>query len=106
MRKPPIQFLIPVSRNPKLLKSLMRGSYKKYVQSGLDYRKKDGSSGSLWMISPRITHRCNHRCAICGQWGKKGYNAREDMPKVMGEVPLKIYKKVIDELLQKKFMYT
>jgi len=102
VRKIPIQFLIPISRNSKLLKSFMRGAYKKYVQSKLDYREKDGSSNSLWLLSPRITHRCNHRCAICGQWGKSGYNAREDTPKVTGELPLEVYKKVIDEVAPKK----
>ena len=102
MRKIPVQFLIPVSRNPKLLRDLMRGSYKKYLQSRLDYAKKDGSSNSLWLLSPRITDRCNHRCAICGQWGKTGYNAREDTPKVKGEVPLEVYKRVIDEVAPMK----
>jgi len=50
------------------------------------------------MISPRITHRCNHKCAICAQWGESGYNARDDTPKVTGEVPLEVYKKVVDEV--------
>jgi|SRR5271157_77669 len=102
MRKIPIQFLIPVSRNPELLRGFMRASYKKYVQSQLDYMKKDGSSNSLWLLSPRITHRCNHRCAICGQWGKSGYNATEGTPKVTGEVPLEVYKRVVDEVAPKK----
>ena len=49
-----------------------------------------------------MTHRCNHRCAICAQWGKSGYNARDDTPKVTGEVSLEVYKKVIDEVAPKK----
>ncbi len=102
MRKIPTQFLHAVSRNPKLFKSFTRGVYKKYIQTNLDYRKKDGRSNSLWLLSLRITHRCNHRCAICGQWGKRGYNAREGTPKVMGEVPLEVYKKVIDDVAPKK----
>ena len=68
----------------------------------MDYRHEDGSSSALWLLSLRITHRCNHRCAICAQWGQNGYNAREDTPKVTGEVPLEIYKKVIDEVAPKK----
>jgi len=102
MRKIPINFVIPVSRNPELLRGFMRGSYKKYVQSQLDYRRKDGSSNALWLLSLRITHRCNQRCAICGQWGKSGYNATEDTPKVTGEVPLEVYKRVVDEVAPKK----
>ncbi len=98
MRKFPIQFLWPVCRNPELLKSFARGAYRRYIQAKLDYRREDGVSNSLWMISPRITHRCNHRCAICAQWGESGYNARDDTPKVTGEVPLEVYKRVVDDV--------
>jgi radical SAM protein with 4Fe4S-binding SPASM domain len=82
--------------------SFIRGSYRGFVKSRLDYRNEDGSSSALWLLSLRITHRCNHRCAICAQWGQNGYNAREDTPKVTGEVPVEIYKKVIDEVAPKK----
>ena len=102
LRRVPIQFLIPLSRNPQLLKSFARGSYKEYVQSKIDYRNDDGFSNALWLLSLRITHRCNHRCVICAQWGNNGYNARNDTPKVVGEVPFEVYKKVIDEVAPKK----
>lgn len=102
MRQKPIQFLSPVCKNPQLLKSFARGAYREYVKSKIDYRKEDGSSSSLWLLSLRITDRCNHRCAICAQWGKAGYNARDDTPKVKGEVPVETYMKVIDELAPKK----
>src|SRR5450756_2105225 len=80
MRRIPTQFFTPVCRNPELLKSFIRGSYREFVKSKLDYRNEDGSSSALWLLSLRITHRCNHRCAICAQWGQNGYNAREDTP--------------------------
>ncbi len=102
MRQKPIQFLSPVCKNPELLKSFARGAYREYVKSKLDYRKEDGSSSALWLLSLRITDRCNHRCAICAQWGKAGYNARDDTPKVKGEVPVETYMKVIDEVAPKK----
>jgi radical SAM protein with 4Fe4S-binding SPASM domain len=102
MRKLPIQFFIPMIRNPKLLSSFAMGAYRKFIKTNLDYNKKDGRSNSLWLLSLRITHNCNHRCAICGQWGRSGYNAREGTPKVMGEVPLELYKKVIDDVAPKK----
>jgi len=102
MRRLPVQFLTPVCRNPDLLRSFIRGSYREFVKSRLDYRNEDGSSSSLWLLSLRVTHRCNHRCAICAQWGKSGYNTRDDTPKVTGEVSLEVYKKVIDEVAPKK----
>ena len=102
MRRIPTQFVTPVCRNPELLVSFARVSYRGLVKSRIDYRNEDGSSSSLGLLSLRITHRCNHRCAICAQWGQAGYNAREDTPKVTGEVPVEIYKKVIDEVAPKK----
>src|SRR4030042_320781 len=102
MRRLPTQLFGPVCKNPQLLKSFARGGYRQFVKSKMDYRNEDGRSSSLWLLSLRITHRCNHRCAICAQWGKVGYNAREDTPKVTGEVPVEIYKKVIDEVAPKK----
>ena len=102
MRRAPLQFLGPVCRNHDLMMSFGRGAYREFVKSKLDYRNEDGSSSSLWLLSLRITHRCNHRCAICAQWGKSGYNARDDTPKVTGEVPIETYKKVIDEVAPKK----
>ncbi|HTY75202.1 MAG TPA: radical SAM protein [Candidatus Nanoarchaeia archaeon] len=102
MRRVPKQFLVPVCRNPELLKSFVRGAYREYVRSKIDYRNYDGSSNALWLLSLRITHRCNHRCVICAQWGNNGYNARGDTPKVVGEVPVEVYKKVIDEVAPKK----
>jgi len=102
MRRIPTQFLTTVCRNPDLVKSFARGAYREFVKTKLDYGNEDGSSSALWLLSLRITHRCNHRCAICAQWGQTGYNAREDTPKVTGEVPVEVYKKVIDEVAPKK----
>lgn len=102
MKRMPTQFLAPVCRNPDLLRSFIRGSYKQFVKSKMDYQNEDGSSSALWLLSLRVTHRCNHRCAICAQWGQNGYNARNDTPKVTGEVPLDVYKRVIDEVAPKK----
>ncbi|MGA3112023.1 MAG: radical SAM protein [Candidatus Bathyarchaeia archaeon] len=102
MRRLPLQFVGSVCTNPSLVMSFGRGAYREFVKSKLDYRNEDGSSSALWLLSLRITHRCNHRCAICAQWGQSGYNARDDTPKVTGEVPVEVYKKIIDEVAPKK----
>ena len=102
MRRIPTQFFTPVCRNPQLMVSFARGTYRQFVKSKLSYGNEDGSSSALWLLSLRITHRCNHRCAICAQWGKNGYNATADKPIVAGEVPVEVYKKVIDEVAPKK----
>ncbi len=98
MRRIPTQFIAPVCRNRQLIASFARGAYRQSVKSKLNYGNEDGSSSALWLLSLRITHRCNHRCAICAQWGKNGYNATADKPIVAGEVPVEVYKRVIDEV--------
>ena len=102
MKRIPVQLFGPVCRNPDLLLSFGRGTYREFIKSKVDYRNQDGSSSALWLLSLRITHRCNHRCAICAQWGENGYNAKGDTPKVAGEVPVEVYRKVIDEVAPKK----
>jgi len=94
----PTEFWTPVARHPVLMMKLGRGVFRKYVLANRDRQKPDGRSEALWLVSMRITHRCNHRCAICGQWGEKGYNKLEGAPKVMGEVPLETYKKMVDQV--------
>jgi radical SAM protein with 4Fe4S-binding SPASM domain len=98
----PVQFWRPLSRHPGLFLRMMRGVHRKYGRASRAHDRPDGTSDALWLISMRITHRCNHHCAICGQWGKKGYNAVEGGPKVMGEVPLADYKRMVDEVLPLK----
>jgi radical SAM protein with 4Fe4S-binding SPASM domain len=95
----PIQLWMPMSRHPGLFFNMMRGVHRKYGWAAKAHDRPDGISDALWLVSMRITHRCNHRCAICGQWGKKGYNAVEGAPKVMGEVSLADYKRMVDEIL-------
>lgn len=94
----PTQLWTPMCRHPRLFLKMIRGVYHKYGLSKRDYRRPDGRSASLWMVSIRITHRCNHRCAICGQWGERGYNRLPDAPKVVGEVPLETYMNLVDEV--------
>lgn len=98
----PTQFFKPMSRHPELMLILMRGAYKKYVVAARSHARPDGASDALWLISLRITARCNHRCAICGQQGEKGYNRLNNVQKATDEVPLETYKKMVDEVLHLK----
>lgn len=102
MKRLPTPFIGLFYRDPSLVISMARGGYRQLVKLKMDYRNEDGSSSALWLLSLRITDRCNHRCAICAQWGKSGYNARDDTPKVVGEVPFETYKRVIDEVAPRK----
>jgi radical SAM protein with 4Fe4S-binding SPASM domain len=90
------RFMIEV---PDLFVNLMRGVYKKHISSVLDYHLyNDGRSNSLWAISMRITNLCNHRCAICAQWGNHGYNFDKPKSQIIENVPIDTYKLMIDDI--------
>ena len=82
---------------------MLRGAGRKYVRANLDKRKKTGESSALWLISMRITDKCNHRCAVCGQYGEGGYNREDnDLPAVKGNVDVERYKEMIDNIAHLK----
>ncbi len=103
MKKIPTNLTKPMMRNPVLTSRLVRGAKRKYITANLDKRKGTGESNALWLISMRITDKCNHRCAVCGQYGDGGYNREDnDLPKVKGNIPVDRYKKMIDRIAHLK----
>jgi MoaA/NifB/PqqE/SkfB family radical SAM enzyme len=48
-------------------------------------------------ISFRITNACNHRCDVCGQYGKKGYMIKDHKKsdELLKTLPIESYKKVM-----------
>ncbi len=51
----------------------------------------------------RLTDKCNHRCAVCGQYGEDGYNRDDnELPTVRGNVSVERYKEMIDNLAHLK----
>jgi radical SAM protein with 4Fe4S-binding SPASM domain len=64
------------------------------------FRPKDGSGGNLELIGIRITDMCNLRCHTCGQWGDNGYLVGQSLKDLKArEVPLEVYKKVVDDVV-------
>jgi radical SAM protein with 4Fe4S-binding SPASM domain len=98
----PIQFFTPMRKHPKLMYRMLRGGYKKYVAAQRAHGREDGTSDALWLISIRITSRCNHRCAICGQQGVRGYNRLDNVQKPTDEVSIEMYKALVDEVVHLK----
>jgi radical SAM protein with 4Fe4S-binding SPASM domain len=86
-------------RNPLLAMKLFRGLYHKHVRADLDYLRKDGiASKPPIQISLRITNACNHRCAVCGQYGSRGYMNTDKSGELMKTLPVDTYKKLLDEV--------
>ena len=103
MKKFPTGLAKPFLKNPFLLGRIIRGGKRKYIDANLDKWKGTGESNALWLISMRITDKCNHRCAICGQYGEGGYNRDDnELPSIKGNVPVERYKEMIDNVAHLK----
>lgn len=50
-----------------------------------------------YLISLRITNRCNQRCAICGQFGDNGYMHEGLGDHLLTELKFNDYKRIVDE---------
>jgi MoaA/NifB/PqqE/SkfB family radical SAM enzyme len=88
-----------VIETPDMVMNTVRGVYKRQISSILDYNlRDDGKSNSLWLISMRITNRCNQRCAICAQWGEHGYNLTRPNSQLSQTIPVETYKKMVDDI--------
>lgn len=86
-----------------IIGSMLRGAGRKYYRANLDRWKKNGESDALWLISMRITDICNHRCAVCGQYGEGGYNRNDnELPTVRGNIGVERYKEMIDNVAHLK----
>jgi radical SAM protein with 4Fe4S-binding SPASM domain len=45
-----------------------------------------------------LTHRCNLRCKMCGQWGEGGVTRKEGSGALKDELGLEFYRKLLDDL--------
>ena len=94
----PIKFVYNVFfRTPGLILPALRFASRKYLTVDWDYRRGDGiSSRPPLQISLRITNLCNHRCAVCGQYGEKGYMHTSNGKPLLKALDVEIYKKLVD----------
>jgi radical SAM protein with 4Fe4S-binding SPASM domain len=45
-----------------------------------------------------LTHRCNLRCKMCGQWGEGGVTKNEGAEALKDELAIELYRKFLDDL--------
>jgi len=94
----PAKLLMRMMRTPSVLKRVLKALWRKHISIAGDYNRPDGSSKPFQLISMRITNLCNHRCAVCAQWGSTGYNLTRSGAEIRATVPLDTYIKMIDEV--------
>jgi radical SAM protein with 4Fe4S-binding SPASM domain len=88
-----------VSRCPDLSLTLLRGLYRKHIGTNREYRRGTGEAlEAPRQISLRITNACNHRCAVCGQYGSQGYMKDPEHRDMLKTLPVETYKDLVDQV--------
>ena len=91
------------SKAPDLSIVLLRGLYRKHVDTNRDYLAGTGKALKCpYQISLRITNICNHRCAVCGQYGRHGYMNEKSHNDLLKTLPIEKYKELVDQVAKYK----
>jgi radical SAM protein with 4Fe4S-binding SPASM domain len=85
---------------PELLRLMARGVARRKATSYIDYWLGGGRSFRPPMqLDLKITNRCDMRCAMCAQWGEKGYNLSKSAAELKaGECTAEDYARLAEEI--------
>lgn len=93
-------------KTPELLLPLGRMWLGKFYGADHDYKRGDGIASRVpRQVSLRITNACNHRCAVCGQYGEKGYMHGARRNEFLKVLPADTYKRLFDDMVGYKPIY-
>jgi MoaA/NifB/PqqE/SkfB family radical SAM enzyme len=76
-------------------------AFQVFIKRALAYRvylSTSGKSTPPEAITFFLTHRCNLRCRMCGQWGERGVTRRVGTGLLPDDLPAEQIKKIIDEV--------
>lgn len=72
--------------------------FKRRVPAYLYYHMSNGRSSFPEAVTLFLTHRCNLRCKMCGQWGEGGVSKKQPKDYIKEELSLDEFKSVIDDI--------
>ena len=62
------------------------------------YQLGDGRSSYPESVTLFLTHRCNLKCRMCGQWGRDGVTKKQDAQYINSEIPINDMISIIGDL--------
>lgn len=103
----PLRLLCKTILNaPDLIPTLSKGLFRKHVTTNIDYMLKTGKATKLPLqISLRVTNACNHRCEVCGQYGRHGYMRSKEGKNLTKILPFETYKNLVDQVAHYKPLF-
>lgn len=94
----PFEIFKKVALNtPDLFFQIISENIRSKLWSISDYKFGKGYSFKPKYVAFKLTHRCNLRCKMCGQWGEKGNYLNASKELLSEELNLEIMKKILDE---------
>jgi len=91
---------------PQLARAIVEGFLHKNVIAPLEYHFGNNCYAStIKQIDMKITNICNLRCRMCAQWGEQGYNFGRPTHTLKEVVPVKYYKKMVDDCRRFRPLY-
>ncbi len=70
----------------------------KRLRAGFYYHFANGLSSCPEAITLFLTHKCNLRCKMCGQWGEAGVTKRQSTQYIQQELPFDELRSIIDNV--------
>lgn len=105
-RLPERLLLKTLAQAPDLSRTLLKGMMRKHLGVSRDYRHGTGeASEPPAQISLRITNACNHRCAVCGQYGRNGYMNSNEGKRLLKNLPFEKYRELVDQVAVHKPLF-
>ena len=98
----PLKILKGIVSTPDVLLQLLSILLRKHLIVNYDYYIRGTEASTIKQISIKITNMCNLRCKMCGQWGETGYNIGKPVSEINKTLPLEVYKKLADDVVDKK----
>jgi MoaA/NifB/PqqE/SkfB family radical SAM enzyme len=75
---------------------------KKRAEAYFSYYVRHGKAGYPEALTLFLTHRCNLRCKMCGQWGDSGVTKHKSGNNITADMSIEELKKVIDDVLSSR----
>jgi MoaA/NifB/PqqE/SkfB family radical SAM enzyme len=96
--------MIPVRNIGRFVKKAIKqpayaaSVFQKRLKAYLSYKLFPGRSSYPEAFTLFVTHRCNLRCKMCGQWGDLGVTRKAESAEIKEELSFEAYRKFIDEV--------
>jgi radical SAM protein with 4Fe4S-binding SPASM domain len=102
----PFEILVKIAtRTPGVFANVVRETLSCKRARWIDYPLRREKAKPPRYVDIKMTHRCNLRCSMCGQWGEEGIYRHAAKEVLAEEMELDVLKSIADEVRPHKPMF-